>query len=118
MFCPTKKAKGMNFCRRVNIGKQIEQIAKLFIIEFVPTTRHNEIDCFCYHKKECYYTTTVGANESRMKFSSVMPSAAQLVRSKCTVTFSMRKRQKIITNFAYILIKFAYNENRISKDAK
>ena len=45
-------------------------------------------------KKECYYTTTVGANEGRMKFTSILPSAAQLVRSKCTVTFSMRKRQK------------------------
>ena len=51
MFCPTEKAKGTNLCRRVNIGKQIEQIAKLFIIEFVPTTRHSEIDCFCCHKK-------------------------------------------------------------------
>ena len=46
-------------------------------------------------KKECYYTTTVGAKESRMKFTSIMPSAAQLVRSKCMVTFSMRKRQEI-----------------------
>ena len=46
-------------------------------------------------KKECYYTTTVGANEGRMKFTSILPSAAQLVRSKCTGTFSMRKRQEI-----------------------
>ena len=96
MFCPTEKAKGMNFCRRVNIGKQIEQIAKLFIIEFVPTTRHSEIDCFCCHKKECCYTTTVGTNESRMKFSSVMPSAVQLVHRKRMVTFSMRKRQELV----------------------
>ncbi len=37
-------------------------------------------------KKECYATTTVGANESRMKFTSIMPSAAQLVHRKRKLT--------------------------------
>ena len=49
-----------------------------------------------------------------MKFTSILPSAAQLVRSKCTVTFSMRKRQKLVylwlmlLNLIYLLLE-VYN---------
>ena len=78
-----KNAKCTNLCRRVIIDKQTEQIAKLFIIEFVPTTRHSEIDCFCLHKKR------------------------MLLYHEGTVTFSMCKRHEIyskISSFAYPFI--------------
>lgn len=54
---PTEEAKCLDCCTAVPFGYEEEEVTKLSLCKFVPTSWHGDVDCL--HKKCGYFTAKV-----------------------------------------------------------